>query len=311
MFRRKLCLILAIALAVTVLPLGMTFAQPLGDYTADDCLDGVWEVRPNQTLYYIAYTCGVTVTQLVAYNNIQNPNLIHTGQILMIPPADWQPGGAPLPPSGGLPPAPTAPPPPPPAGGNSAVSVSIGTPLYSADGRVVDINITVHNLSVTPKLAGGRYYPNQGIDAPGGPHWVTLLGAIHDTIPHPYVTNEPLWHATIYTNDGLSFPAYAGCIYHETIFAEGDEPLDRKNNIWFHWETTLTGGWFDCGNAYQVKPEDMLPGQSGSAPLTVYLIHPRQWNDVPTVSRRIVRMDLELFNTLGQSLGTVITQYFN
>ncbi len=313
MSRRKVSLIVAIMLLAALLPMGVIFA----DYTAEDCLDGEWEVRPDQTLYFIAYTCSVTVDALVAYNNIENPNLINTGDILLIPPPDFQPGDVPpaappaAPPQEPPPAEPVVPTPvPPPSGGSGDVIAEIAPPQYSGDGRVAEVNISVHNLAVTPKLAGGRYYPNAGPDAPGGAQWVTLLGAIHDELPHPFVTTELLWHTTVYTSDGLVFPAYAGCVYQESILAEGDEPLDRENDVWFHWEMELVGGWFDCGNAYQVKPEDMLPGQSGSAPLTVYLVHPRQWGEVLTTDRRITRIDLELFDTTGRSLGTVATRWF-
>lgn len=307
MARRALTLVLALILLAVLTPVGVGLA----DYTAEECADGEWEVRPNQTLYSIAYICGTTVDALVAYNNIENPNLIRTGQILLLPPADFEPtGGAPSAAPAAQPTV-SAPAPAPRTSGTGGVIVEFGEPLYSGDGRVVEVPITVHNLSVTPGIAGGRYYPGYDRDTPGGPRWVTLLGAVHDTIPYPYVTNEPLWHATVYTDDGLSFPAYVGCRYQETVYAQGDEPLSRADNIWFHWEVTLPGGWFDCGNAYQVKPENLLPGQSGSAPLTVYLIHPRLWNSVPTVDRRIVRIDLELFDTEGRSLGIVASQTFN
>lgn len=309
---KALLIVVVTALVAALIPVGVSLA----DYTAEDCEDGVWEVRPNQTLYFIAYTCDVSVNALVEYNGIENPNLIRTGEILLIPPKDWLPGDAtpenpnPAPEEPADAPTPTPVPPPPPSGSGGNVTVNIGQPSYSGDGRVATVDISVYNNNVTPRLAGGRYYPNQGPEDVDDPIWVTLIGAVHDTIPYPQVINEPLWHATVYTDDGLSFPAYAGCIYYETIFAEGDEPLHDKDNTWWHWETSLEGGWFDCGNAYQVKPENLLPGESGSAPLTVYLIHPREWEDVPTVDRKIVRIDLEMFDSTGRSLGTVASKTF-
>jgi len=301
MTKRPLLLMLLAALLLAMLPVGTALA----DYTAADCADGQWEVRPNQTLGFIAYTCGTTVSALVAYNHIQNPNLINTGQIILLPPSDFQPGTT-APAAPAAPTSPAAPPPAPPATG--AVTVVWGTPLYAGDGKVVDIPVTVRNNSVTPAVAGGRYFANHGVGTPDGPLWITLLGAVHQPNPYPYVTNEPLWHATVYTNDGRVFPAYVGCKYVETVYAVGDEPLSRADNIWFHWEVTLPGGWFDCGNEYQVKPPDLAPGQTGSSVLTIYLVHPR--DNVISVNRRVTRVDLELFTTEGRSLGTVSSQTF-
>jgi hypothetical protein len=316
MTRRILTALFAVAYLFAVVGAGVALA----DYDPEECLDGEWEVRPNQTLYSIAYICQTSVDAMVAYNNIENPNLINTGQILLIPPQGFQPGDtAPstdVPVVSAEPPAVEPPveqpvilPAAPPVSGG--VSVEFGAPMYSGDGRIVEVPINVFNAGVPQGVAGGRYMPGNDPDTPGGPQWVTLLGAVQDQIPYPYVTNEPLWHATVYTNDGSSFPAYAGCIYEEEVFAQGDEPLSRADNIWFHWETTLEGGWFDCGNAYQVKPENLMVGESGSAPLTVYLVHPRLWSTVMETSRRISRIDLELFDVNGQSLGTVASQTFN
>jgi hypothetical protein len=322
MTRRIVPILFAVALLSGVVGVSAAFA----DYDPAECEDGEWEVRPNQTLYSISYICQTSVDAMVAYNHIENPNLINTGQILLIPPQGFQVGDeTPTPEepvAGGEQPAevpeaeqpteePVAPPPAPAAPVSGGVVVEFGSPVYSGDGRIAEVPINVYNAGVTQGVAGGRYMPGNDPDTPGGPQWVTLLGAVHNEIPYPFVTNEPLWHATVYTSDGISFPAYAGCVYQEEVFAQGDEPLSRVDNIWFHWETTLEGGWFDCGNAYQVKPENLMLGESGSAPLTVYLIHPRLWNTVAEVSRRISRIDLELFDVNGQSLGTVASQTFN
>ena len=45
-------------------------------------LDGTYTVKSNDTLSAIANDFGVTVDQLVRWNNISNPNLITVGQIL-------------------------------------------------------------------------------------------------------------------------------------------------------------------------------------------------------------------------------------
>jgi hypothetical protein len=314
MTRRIVTALSAVALLFAVVGAGTVLA----DYDPEECADGQWEVRPNQTLYSIAYICRTSVDAMVAYNNIENPNLINTGQILLIPPQGFQVGDTTPPtvePAEGATPmeVPTvaAPPPAPPAPVSGGVAVELGTPVYSGDGRIADVPISVYNAGVVQGVAGGRYMPGNDPDTPGGPQWVTLLGAVPGEIPYPYVTNEPLWHATVYTNDGYSFPAYAGCVYQEEVFAQGDEPLSRADNIWFHWETTLEGGWFDCGNSYQVKPENLALGESGSAPLTVYLVNPRLWDTVAEGSRRISRIDLEIFDVNGNSLGTVASKTFN
>jgi len=309
---RKIVFAMLIVL-VALIPVGIAMA----DYTAEDCADGQWEVRPGQTVYQIAFICSVQPDALIAYNNLANPNLINTGQILLIPPPDFSAGDAAPPPASTTPesaepaatPVPTASPPPAATNNTGAVTVEIGVPSYSGDGRVAAVNISVTNNSVEPAVAGGRYYSTPPGDN-DAPYWVTLIGAVHAPNPYPEVHNEPLWHATVYLDNGVVFPAYAGCLYNETIFAQGDEPLSRAENIWFHWETTLDGGWFDCGNSYQVKPEDLEPGQSGSAPLTVYMIHPRLYNEVPFVETKITRIDVEIFDTNGNSLGTVATRSY-
>lgn len=274
----------------------------LADSTAADCADGQWVVEPNQTLGFIAYTCGTTVSALVQANGLQNPNLINPGQVLIIPT-----GGQPNPPAP-PPPAPGNPPAQPPAG-SGAVTVTWGAPLYAGDGKVVEIPLTVTNNSVRPAVAGGRHPLGHGPGTPDGPYWVTLRSAVHAQIPYPDTDpGDLLWAATVTTDDGLTFPAYVGCHYLETVYAQGDEPLDRGKGIWFHWEVTLPGGWFDCGNSYQVKPPDLLPGQSGASVLTVYLVHPR--DNVASSTRRVTHVNLEVFTTEGASLGIVSSQDF-
>ncbi|MDE3089577.1 MAG: LysM peptidoglycan-binding domain-containing protein, partial [Chloroflexota bacterium] len=69
-----------------------------------------YTVRSGDTLYAIARKFGVTVAAITAVNNIPNPNLIKTGQVLTIPDAPVPPP-APQPPT--PPPAPQPPTPPP------------------------------------------------------------------------------------------------------------------------------------------------------------------------------------------------------
>jgi LysM repeat protein len=291
--------------------------------TPGDVLDiPLWTVGPEDTLYAISRTVGRTVAQMAAYNGLENPNLIYDGTQLRVPPADYVPPGTTEPPAGSTTAtgeeeeeeeetsAPvTGLTPPPAVISNSGVTVTFDPILYAGDGRMAEVMIHVTNNSVEPAVAGGLFHINRD-PVDGGLRWVTLLGAIQDTIPYPEIQDEPLWHATVYTDDGLEFPAYAGCIYREGVFAEGDEPLDRRLGIWFHWTMELEGGWFDCGNEYRVKPEDIEPGESGSAPLQIYLVHPRDFNTVMFGDRTITRIDLELFDTNGQSLGIVHSETY-
>ncbi|NDJ54761.1 MAG: LysM peptidoglycan-binding domain-containing protein [Chloroflexi bacterium] len=304
----RLAQILALV-ALTLLLAPSTFVH--ADQTPEDCLDGEWEVRPLQTLYFIAFQCGVTVDDLVAANGIENPNLIFTGQILTIPLS-----GAPVPPAappaGGEPPAAPENPvtPPPPVSNTGGVQVTIGDPLYAGDGRIAEVQITVTNTGVPQGIAGGRYYPP--VPGQDGPSWVTLFKAEQNegSIAYPAVyDNAPLWRSNVTLDNGQSFPVYAGCMYREEVFAQGDEP-DHVTGTWYHWEITLTGGWFDCGNEFQVKPEDIFVGQTGSAPLRVYLVHPRLWNEVFFGSARISSIDVEIFDINGVSLGVVASRNF-
>ena len=128
--RRKFLIIMAVIMIASLIPTNVGFA----DSTPADCADGIWIVEAGQTLYFIAYTCGVTVDALVAYNNIENPNLIKIGQIIYIPAKDWKPGD-PIPPrpDPDNPPEETPPPDgepteesPPPSGGSGDVGIEFG-----------------------------------------------------------------------------------------------------------------------------------------------------------------------------------------
>lgn len=52
---------------------------------ATETTQTTYVVKSGDTLYRIAAKYGVTVQQIVAANNIANPNLIFTGQVLKIP----------------------------------------------------------------------------------------------------------------------------------------------------------------------------------------------------------------------------------
>jgi len=291
--------------------------------TAGAVLDiPLWIVGPEDTLYSISRSVDRTVAAMAAYNGLENPNLIVNGAQLRIPPADYAPPETPVISTAETgegegegegeeeeEAAPAAVAPPPANISNGAVTVTFDPIIYAGDGRVAEVMINVTNNSVEPAIAGGRFHINRE-PVEGALQWVTLLGALQDVIPYPEVHDEPLWHATVYTDDGLEFPAYAGCRYIETVRAEGDEPLDRRLNIWFHWVMILEDGWFDCGNSYQVKPEDLEPGDSASVPLTIYLVSPRDWDTIMTGTRTITRIDLELFDSTGRSLGTVHSETY-
>ena len=78
--------------------------------------DTSYTVQPGDTLYAIAARFGTTVQEIVAANNISNPNIIHVGQVLTIPGEGGEPG-------------PTATPPPPGGGGGGTYTVSPGDTL--------------------------------------------------------------------------------------------------------------------------------------------------------------------------------------
>lgn len=258
-------------------------------------------VQRGENLFRIALRYGTTIDVLAAYNGLTDPRRIETGQTLIVPLTDEAAQTAPESSAAGETLAPEGPIVVSPEG----ITVQIGEPIYGGDGRVAEIAITVSNQSLTPAVAGGRYYIATNPD--GNRRWITLLRAAHQDVPVPILAEPtPLWHAIVTLTDGVTFDAYAGCIYEEYIFAEGDEPNAPGGS--FHWTATLEDGWFDCGNAYQVKPEDLTPGQSATVPLTVYVMHPREAG-IP--SCRIRRIDLELWRSDGASLGIVAARDYD
>jgi hypothetical protein len=126
---------------------------------------------------------------------------------------------------------------------------------YSADGRQAHMLVTVTNHGLQPALASGNWYPIRNPD--GGKQWVTLLKAAHREVPVPMVWDPdhglaPLWEFRVTTSDGLVFPAYPGCEYHETITGRGFEPTAEGG---FLWESVLKDGWFRCGRDYDGSPK--------------------------------------------------------
>src|SRR2546425_12093965 len=72
----------AITAALTLAAVGLIVLATSGRVEADS----THVVQPGETLYRIALRYGVTVGALAAYNGLSDPALIHSGQILNIPP---------------------------------------------------------------------------------------------------------------------------------------------------------------------------------------------------------------------------------
>jgi LysM repeat protein len=268
---------------------GVELAQEEGEEPTEGAATTTHTVQSGENLFRIALRYGTTINALAAYNGLSDPRRIEPGQVLVVPLTDEA-----------APPAvEAAAPEEPMVVSPGGIAVQIGEPVYGGDGRAAEVPITVSNQSLTPAVAGGRYYIATNLD--GNRRWITLLRAAHQEVPVPILAEPtPLWHAVVTLTDGMTFDAYAGCVYEETIYAEGDEPNAPGGS--FHWTATLEDGWFDCGNSYQVKPEDLAPGQSATVPLTVYIMHPRESGPA---ARRIQRIELELFRSDGVSLGIV------
>ena len=72
----------AITVALTLFAIGLIVLATSGRVEAGS----THVVQPGETLYRIALRYGVTVGALAAYNGLSDPTLIHSGQILNIPP---------------------------------------------------------------------------------------------------------------------------------------------------------------------------------------------------------------------------------
>ncbi len=186
------------------------------------------------------------------------------------------------------------------------LEVRFGDLIPINDGRAATIDITVINTNVKPAIEGGLHYFEPNPD--GGLQWVTLLGVTHDIVPLAQIGKAPLWKATVTTTDGKVWDFYAGCVYLEEVNYTGYEPTGPDSG--FHWDVNWTGGFYDCGNAYHVKPNDIVPGSSATVPLTIYLQHPRVWDAEPPPARRVARIDLSLWRSDGLWLGIVATVAF-
>jgi hypothetical protein len=129
-------------------------------------------------------------------------------------------------------------------------------------------------------------------------------------VPYPYAGDAPLWEFTVITDDGLVFPAYAGCEYYNEIVGEGFEPTAEGG---FTWSQVLEGGWWSCGGdwgAGNVKPDhDLLPGETASVSLNIWLVNPHMLPDDPALTRRrIVRLNFIPKLPDGTSFGVVDSQ---
>jgi hypothetical protein len=198
-----------------------------------------------------------------------------------------------------------------PSAGLGAATFTISDFHYTADGSMAQMWVNVTNHSMTPALASGNWYPTLNPD--GGQQWVTLLksGFLDGSnIPYPYAGDAPLWEFRVFTDDGLVFSAYAGCEYYNTIVGQGFEPTATGG---FTWEQVLEGGWWSCGGdwgAGNVKPDhDLLPGESASVPLNIWLTNPHMAPGDPNFqTRRITRLDFIPKLPDNTSFGALDTQ---
>lgn len=202
-------------------------------------------------------------------------------------------------------PPPTNTPEPTPTESLGEVRASIAEPTYLAEGRWAEVMLTVSNVSVPEGVATGYTYltPNPG----GGTQYVTIFQAIHDEVPLADIDPDaPMWIGWVTLTDDSRYYFPAGCFYVETVDAEGWEPLGPNG---FFWEVHWTGGFFDCGNSTHKIPQTprIMPGESATIPMYVYIQHPRLWHDenweAPT--RRIAYIGLEVRDGIGRSLGIV------
>ena len=262
--------------------------------------DTTYVVQPGDSIYKIARKFGVSPTAIIKANNLSNPNTIFPGQTLIIP-SGTTPTGAPASAPAGT------------TSSGGGFTVTVGAPIYAGDGRVIDIPLTVHNQSVSPVIAGGKYTSDRKPD--GLYEDVALLKAEHGTFEKPLTGTALLWQANVHLSDGTTHFMTVGCRFIEHVFAQGDEPLERTpEGVWlksFHYEINLYDGWFDCGNTYRINPKDIVPGTSGSSVLTVYLVNPHNLAADGKVvgaaypARKVTSLDITVFTPTGSKVGTV------
>ncbi len=188
-----------------------------------------------------------------------------------------------------------------PASGGATFTVS--DLHYSEDGRQAFMMVNVTNLSLQPALASGNWYPERNPD--GGLRWVTLFKSSEgEDVLVPIIDgNAPLWEFIVTLDTGRQFRAYAGCEYYNEIVGVGFEPTAQGG---FTWTQILEGGWFRCGRDYDGSPKppnDLLPGESYSVPLNVWLVNPHVYIEPGTYIGRIVRLDFIPKAPDGTSFG--------
>lgn len=303
---RRLLTVLAV-FGLILIPIASTAAQ------ANNCQI---TVQPGDTIFGLARRFNTSTSLIVRVNNLANPNLIRAGDELLVPigidaedecPSAAAATNASQRPTTGATGATAAT-----AASAGAFTIEIGDPLYSGDGSSVEIPVTVHNQSVSPAIAGGKYNTDQKED--GNFEDVTLVKSLHGDFETPIPNNALLWQANVHTSDGQTHLATVGCRFIEHVFAEGDEPLERDQfGNWlrsFHYEINLYDGWFDCGNTYRVNPENIAPGASASSVLNIYLINPHFLEATgerigqPYPERYVTQLDFTLFTPTGAVAGT-------
>jgi hypothetical protein len=243
----------------------------------------------------------------VAANNLANPNLIFTGQKLTIPGVTGPTTSAPVAPA--VPASPASPVVP---TGANGFTITAAAPIYSGDGRVVDVPLTLTNLSVTSGIAGGRH--TSFVKPDGKYEDMALAAASHGVFEQPELGNSEVWQAVVHLSDGSTHMLGVGCKYVEVVHAEGDEPLDRApDGTWlksYHYIINAPGGWFDCGNTYRVNPADIPVGASGSSNLRIYLVNPHNIAQdgsvvgTPYPGRTVTSLDVTVFAPDGTVVGT-------
>ncbi len=299
-----------LAVAALVLAL-IPMSAALADRFPEDCEDGQWVIRGDQTLGFIAFSCGTTVENLVAINGIDNPNLIFPGEVLLVPASGIELPPLPEPaaeePAVEVPPVveteePVVLPQPPVFSGSSAdVDVSFGALTYSREGREARINVTVANNGVLPAIDGGRQYFGENPD--GGKQYVTLLGVTHQLFPIAQIDNAPVWRADVTFSDDNQATFPVGCFYDEVVEYVGFEPTGPDTG--FVWEVNWEGGWYDCGNDYEDDPVDIVPGASGTDELIIYVQHPRRWDSDDPPNRTVESIAISVWVAEGEYLPNV------
>lgn len=309
MKKNRFRLLAVIALVLTLIPV----STALADRFPEDCDDGQWVVRGDQTLGFVAFNCGTTVEELVALNGIDNPNLIFPGEVLLIPGPGVEVPVAPAPvdPDPVVPevvePEVVVPAPPVFTGSTADVDVTFGALTYGQGGREARVNITVTNNGVFPAIDGGRQYFGENPD--GGKQYVTLLGVSHQLFPIALIDDAPVWRADVTFSDGNTATFPVGCFYDEVVEYIGFEPTGPDTG--FVWEVNWEGGWYDCGNDYEDDPVDIIPGASGTDELIIYVQHPRLWNSDEPINRTVESIAISLWVAEGEYLPNVGFQTFN